>query len=257
MAGIAYAFLVATAILAVGGVGTTMLAWLGGWPTLAGYRTSDAAFAGLFFFRYWRFVVHVAAYLLYRPRPLAATPRYRPADCTVIVPTVDPGTAVFRQCIASIAACRPAAILVVTVHGLEALAEAALAPVRLEFPGAGLQVHAYKEPNKRRQIDLVVGDLRTPVTVLADSTVGFICPLGANMDPIETLSPPCMLCHAGQEADAGTHRLTGSIEHFSGKSWLPLTTTVSLSWAPTSAWSARPTTQAHSGDCGPASITCK
>lgn len=181
MAGIVYTFLVATAILAVGGVGTTALAFLGGWPTLGGYRTSDVAFVSLFFFRYWRLAVHLIAYLLYRPRAPSPNPRYRTADCTVIVPTVDPGTAVFRQCISSIAACGPAGILVVTIHELEALAEATLGPVRLECPDVDLQIHAYGKPNKRGQIAHVVGQIKTPVTVLADSTVSFISTPGTNL----------------------------------------------------------------------------
>lgn len=180
MAGIVYTFLVATAILAVGGVGTVALAFLSGWPTLGGYRTSEAAFVALFFFRYWRLAVNLVAYLLYRPRLPSPNPRYRPVDCTVIVPTVDPGTAIFRQCIASIAASGPAGILVVTIHELKALAETTLGPVRLEFPDVDLQIYAHGEPNKRGQIAHVVEQIKTPVTILADSTVSFIPILGIN-----------------------------------------------------------------------------
>lgn len=200
MAGIVYTFLVATAILAVGGIGITILAFLKGWSTLCGYRISDVAFITLFFFRYWRLVVHSVAYSLYRPYPVPdkplpdepvpdEPPPSSPRGCTVIVPTVDPGTAIFRQCITSIAACEPARILVTTIEDFKQLAYATLEPVGLEFPDLDLQIHAIKEPNKRRQIAHVVdkGYLKTPVTVLADSTVSLFAHLAQ--------SPPCPFSH--------------------------------------------------------------
>lgn len=126
-------------------------------------------FIFLFLFRYVRLVVHLAAFLAYRPTPVPENPTYEPEDATVIIPSVEPYGHEFEECIRSVLANKAGEIIVVTV-GKERLALAKEVCSRLS---RCIRVLSTDAANKRVQ---VVHGLRHSrkaegITVLLDDHV--------------------------------------------------------------------------------------
>lgn len=129
--------------------------------------TPDTLFVALFIFRYLRLVVHIISFLLYTPTPIPEKPSYSAADCTVIVPTVNPLDPDFNECITSILAANPAAIFVITA-GYRKLRLAQQVCAKLS---PKIKVLATKIASKREQVALAIPKVRTKFTVLGDDHV--------------------------------------------------------------------------------------
>lgn len=71
-------------------------------------------FFALFLFRYVRLVVNIVGFFLYKPHLPGPSPKHTGKDVTVVVPTVDPGSHNFRECIRSILNTSPAKVFIVT-----------------------------------------------------------------------------------------------------------------------------------------------
>src|ERR1700749_2685477 len=71
-------------------------------------------FLTLFWFRYFRLVVHVFAWAYAAPISVLEFPSLHASDASVIVPTVDPGDPNFVECITSICSNLPAVVIIVT-----------------------------------------------------------------------------------------------------------------------------------------------
>lgn len=80
-------FLPMTAALAVGGLFTLTIPYLlhgSDFRSFIGIEvTGQVAFLALFYFRYWRLVIHSIAYSLYKPAPCALIPKYTSAVVTL------------------------------------------------------------------------------------------------------------------------------------------------------------------------------
>lgn len=124
-------------------------------------------FAFLFLFRYVRLVVHVFAYIGFKPKPVLPSPSFTAQDVTVVIPTVEPRGAAFAECIQRVLANAPTELLVVTV-GAQNMQDAtayckALSP--------SIRILSVPAPSKREQVKCAVVDIKTCITVLCDDTV--------------------------------------------------------------------------------------
>ncbi|KAH6661057.1 nucleotide-diphospho-sugar transferase [Truncatella angustata] len=141
-------------------------------PVIGFEVNPTVAFLALFFFRYWRLLVHIISFCLYKPVSRAVNPRYTAMDVTVICPTIEPFGDVFRRCIESVCSQHPAAFyIVVGGAGLIATAEKTCVDLRLKYPHVDIQVHASSEPGKRKQVDTVIPRIRTAITLSIDDHV--------------------------------------------------------------------------------------
>ncbi|KAI1851569.1 hypothetical protein JX266_003031 [Neoarthrinium moseri] len=163
--------------------------WYGQFHSFLGLEvTSSVAFLALFGFRYWRMVVHLASYLLYKPAPIPENPKYTNKDTTVILPTVEPHGDVFRRCCESVCLQNPAAFFIVVGHKpMLDIAEEVVAPLRMRYPDIDIQVHA-SLAGKRVQIAHVLPRIKTEITFFVDDHVfwgrSFLpCVLAAFEDP--------------------------------------------------------------------------
>lgn len=132
---------------------------------------ANSWFTFLFLFRYLRLIVHtISFYLIYKPTPIPANPTLHPSDCTIIIPTVDPENAGFRECLTTVLQNQPAAILIATV-GLEK--EQRVKNVVAEFEKGDTEIRVMQQAvaNKRRQVAFALPHVRTEITVLVDDHV--------------------------------------------------------------------------------------
>ena len=78
---------------------------------------SKQLFGFLFLFRYIRLLVNIFGFLIYEPIHVPSNSTLTSKDTTVIIPTVDPFNIDFAECIFSVAATKPASIIIVTAGG--------------------------------------------------------------------------------------------------------------------------------------------
>ncbi|OAA55050.1 capsule polysaccharide synthase [Niveomyces insectorum RCEF 264] len=124
------------------------------------------AFLALFGWRYIRQIVHLVSFwALYKPAEPAAEPTLTSGDATVIVPTVDPGNAMFGACLTTACRNRPSRVLVVTAgETLRRLTEASCADTPIE-------VLVSTTANKRAQVVRAVQATTSRIVVLMDDHV--------------------------------------------------------------------------------------
>lgn len=136
-------------------------------------QNQHLAFWFLFAFRYLRLVVHIISYLfLYKATPVPSRPSYHAADCTVILPTIDPCNQDFKECLYSILMNSPAAVLIVTVgRANERFCKTEMEKIQLAYPSTHLLVLATEVANKRRQVCAAIPFVTTRFTILADDHV--------------------------------------------------------------------------------------
>ena len=141
--------------------------------TYAITQTQDFVFWFLFAFRYVRLVVHIIAYLfVYKPTAVPAHPTYSAADCTVIVPTVDPLNEDFNDCLHSILMNSPAAVLIVTVGAAnKRVCQSVTKGFQMTYPATEITVLTTEIASKRRQVCAAIPFIKTSITVLADDHV--------------------------------------------------------------------------------------
>ncbi|OJJ50241.1 hypothetical protein ASPZODRAFT_139554 [Penicilliopsis zonata CBS 506.65] len=114
----------------------------------------------------------VAGPLLCMEQLVLSSPSYRPRDCTVILPTVDPKNPDFVECIMSCLVNKPGEIIIVTVgEALTSLTRQIVAPFMERFPSTVITVTATNVANKRVQVAHGLPLVRTPITVLLDDHV--------------------------------------------------------------------------------------
>ena len=130
-------------------------------------------FICLFAFRYLRLLVHIISFwLFYRPTPVQKNPSLFPSGCTIILPTVDPKNADFKECINSCLLNKPGAIIVVTAGAkLARLTKDIVSPFKQRFPDTSITVKTADEANKRRQVAHGLRFVKTKITVLLDDHV--------------------------------------------------------------------------------------
>ena len=128
-------------------------------------------FIALFIFRYLRLIVHIFSFwILYRPSPVPAYATIIPRDVTVILPTVDPENADFRECIQSCFANAPYEILIVTVgRDKKRLCEEVVAQYATNT--TRYQVLQADIANKRHQVATAIPHVETKITLLLDDHV--------------------------------------------------------------------------------------
>ena len=104
-------------------------------------------FDALFYFRYSRLFVNLAALLYYKPIIVPNLPTYTARDVTVIVPTVNPYGSDFEECVGSNRITNPAKIVIVT---------AGLGNDKRAVDTVGIhwntQIKLCKDQNKRQQV---------------------------------------------------------------------------------------------------------
>ena len=126
-------------------------------------------FTFLFLFRYTRLIVHMIGFWLYKPSPIPMNPTVTPRDVTVIIPTVDPAYAGFKDCLVSVLENLPKRVCIVVPGAL--LQKTALDFVlnfRLAYPMAEIAVLHAPVANKRIQIAEAMPTIDTKLTVLAN-----------------------------------------------------------------------------------------
>ncbi|OJJ36068.1 hypothetical protein ASPWEDRAFT_28654 [Aspergillus wentii DTO 134E9] len=130
-------------------------------------------FLCLFVFRYLRLVGHLWSFwVLYKPSPIPKKPSYHPADCSVILPTVDPTNQDFQECITSCLRNGPGEIIIVTVgDALTKLTKETVAPFKNSFPDTQILVETTDMANKRVQVAHGLQFVQTKITVLLDDHV--------------------------------------------------------------------------------------
>ena len=130
-------------------------------------------FIAIFVFRYLRLVVHTISFLLYKPVPVQQRPTVRRSDCTVIIPINDPNPddAKFIQCLQTVLANKPAAVIITTVgrQNLE-ICQRICAPINAEH-GNKISVIQQQKANKRVQVCHAMPFVQTGIVVSVDSTV--------------------------------------------------------------------------------------
>ena len=141
-------------------------------------------FIFLFLFRYIRLIGNLIGQWTYKPSQNPYNPTLTTKDVTVIVPTVDPFNADFSECIRSIVANDPYAIVIVTAGGNPNLDEATR--YRDLYPQSTIFVSGSLHANKRKQLVQGFRQVHTVVTVLCDDHV-FLPPnfLNAVLAPFE------------------------------------------------------------------------
>ncbi|KAK4617612.1 hypothetical protein CLAFUW4_11806 [Fulvia fulva] len=97
-------------------------------------------------------------------------PKLHPSDCTIIIPTVDPENAGFKECLTTVLTNHPAAILIVTV-GLDK--QDLVERVIKEFNHGKTKIRAMQQAlaNKRRQVAFALPHVQTEIVVLVDDHV--------------------------------------------------------------------------------------
>lgn len=148
-------------------------------PGILSDTAAKAIFLTVFIWRYTRLAVNIISYnFLYKPSPRRANPRYTPRNCSVIVPTIDPGNPRFRDCIRSVLSNNPDTVHVVTAglgrHGHERLngIKKVTGELQRELSSrARVVVSLIEHPNKRHQLAHAMRKIHTEITVLLDDSV--------------------------------------------------------------------------------------
>lgn len=135
--------------------------------------TVDAtvAFWSLFVFRYFRLVVSIFSYFIYKPSPIPASPSYTSRDVSVLIPTVDNNDELLN-CARSVCANNPAYLFVITVgRPMRDAIDNSLQGLRADFPTVHIQVHYTSVANKRRQLEAAIPLIQTQITCMVDTIV--------------------------------------------------------------------------------------
>ena len=137
------------------------------------YHSQNFWFLTLFFWRYTRLIVHMISFCLYKPVPIPTNPTVLRSDCTIIIPIADPDPEdqKFRQCLDTILANEPAAVIVTTV-GKEnlALCKMICAPFNVKY-GNKIRVIQQSKGNKRVQVCHAMPYVKTDIVIGVDATV--------------------------------------------------------------------------------------
>ncbi|KAF9887622.1 hypothetical protein FE257_009715 [Aspergillus nanangensis] len=130
-------------------------------------------FAFLFLFRYVRLIAHIISFwAFYRVVPVPRNPTYHPADCSVILPTVDPMNPDFKECLISCFNSKPGVIIIVTVgHKMVELIREIVNPIEIPYPDTNVHIIAMDVASKRRQVAHGLKFVQTKITVLLDDHV--------------------------------------------------------------------------------------
>lgn len=123
-------------------------------------------FWALFVFRYLRTIVSIFVYLLVQPRPIQSPPKYTGKDVTVVIPTTFKSPSELIECLHSVTASSPAAIIIVTGD-----ANVELLASHCRNNSFGVTVLGVSKLNKREQILRAMLLVKTAITVLADDDV--------------------------------------------------------------------------------------
>ncbi|KAF7196977.1 Type 2 glycosyltransferase [Pseudocercospora fuligena] len=135
------------------------------------YHHPQFWFWTVFVFRYLRTVVHLISFWCYRPAPVLNKPRYKPEDCSVILPTVDPENPEFTECIESCLRNKPLEIIIVTVGDKnEKTCRAVVDKYFSKYPTV-ITVHICPIANKRHQVATAIPKAIGEITILLDDHV--------------------------------------------------------------------------------------
>ncbi|KAH8651041.1 hypothetical protein BX600DRAFT_501858 [Xylariales sp. PMI_506] len=145
----------------------------GNFHTIFGINvTAEVAFAAMWAFRYWRLIVHLVSYLLYRPYSHPMDPELIPRDVTVILPTVQPSGDVFLRCCETVCRPRPAAFYIVVGRNSQLVqAEEVCCSPRRQYPDIHIVARSSGSPGKRIQVAHVIPFINTKITILVDDHV--------------------------------------------------------------------------------------
>jgi cellulose synthase/poly-beta-1,6-N-acetylglucosamine synthase-like glycosyltransferase len=139
---------------------------------------AQAVFAAVFFWRYIRLTINIAAYNFYSPAEHPSNPRYTSRDCSVIVPTIDPDNPRFADCIRSVLINHPHTVHVVTAghgrHGHELFdkVKKVVGDIQSTMSTTSVVVvNLIQAPNKRHQVAHAMRKVNTDITVLLDDSV--------------------------------------------------------------------------------------
>lgn len=132
-------------------------------------HTALLAFLAFMMFRYTRTVVSIGTYTLYKPKPLAADPKFTSEDVTVIIPTTFKAPAELLRCVRRVLACDPFKVYVVTSEENVPLVKELL--VAEDWDQEEIVVLGVEALNKRRQILEALKEVKTEIAVLADDDV--------------------------------------------------------------------------------------
>jgi hypothetical protein len=140
-------------------------------PTIQHWCRPADAFMALFLFRYLRFIVHIVAFMFYRPTPTPDPKEdtlYHPADVTVVMATVEPEGADFELTIHSILAAGCARFIVVTI-------EERFEETRLLCESISSHIHVFSSciANKRVQLCIGLAHVQTSIVLFADDHIWF------------------------------------------------------------------------------------
>lgn len=129
-------------------------------------------FTALFIFRYLRTVVHLISFWCYRPAPIPRYPNYKPEDCSIILPTVDPENPEFTQCIETCLQNKPSKIFIVTVgEDKRQLVKSTIANYDVLYPDTEITILLSPIANKRHQVAAAIPHVQTSIIVLLDDHV--------------------------------------------------------------------------------------
>ncbi|KXT05076.1 hypothetical protein AC578_7537 [Pseudocercospora eumusae] len=127
-----------------------------------------ALFVLVWMLRYARTLVGVFAYATYRPKPIAANPKYTADDATIIIPTTFKTPHDVIECIERCLTCKPDRIFVVTSRANVKLVKDCLRVNKILHK---VKVLGVDKLNKREQMLRAIPKVRTPVMVFADDDV--------------------------------------------------------------------------------------
>ncbi|KAI0390678.1 putative polysaccharide synthase Cps1 [Xylariaceae sp. FL0594] len=131
------------------------------------HTLATACFWGLFGLRYARNIVGIPTVLIARTKVAEMPSRYSAKDVSVIIPTTAKSLRELEKCLATVTACSPAAIFIITNEASIGLVNKLLCSFS-EQPITLLNVAKF---NKREQILKALPLVRTPISILADDDV--------------------------------------------------------------------------------------
>ncbi|KAI1284202.1 putative polysaccharide synthase Cps1 [Xylaria sp. FL0933] len=123
-------------------------------------------FSALFAFRYVRTIIGLFANLLVKPTPIQLQPMYSGKDVTVVIPTTFKSPSELVECLRSVTACSPSAIIIVTSNANVQLLSSYCHKNKFKVTVLGVE-----KLNKRVQILEAMPHVKTAITILADDDV--------------------------------------------------------------------------------------
>ena len=142
------------------------------WYHETNLNTPNILFLALFAFRYVRLCGNIIGWYIYRPTPISRDPTLRRSDATVIIPTVDPEGHNFGECLHSVLANAPGALIISTVGMPKQLAiEQKVETLRGAYPSTTISVISGHKANKRSQVGAALPLVETKTVVLVDDHV--------------------------------------------------------------------------------------